>query len=191
VVVAAFLAALISLVKALDEESVPDIVFWIMGSFQNRGWPDLRLLLPGFALGLVPIACLARELDILALGDDEALRLGLNAPAARFWLLLGASAVTASCVAVSGIIGFIGLIVPHLVRLLLLRLCGGARHVPLLAASALLGGLLLLWSDVLARSLLSAGRELPVGVITALLGGPFFCLLLRRSTRSGMPGGAS
>ena len=189
VVVAAFLAALISLVKALDEESVPGIVFWIMGSFQNRGWPDCALLLPGFVLGLVPIALMARELDLLSLGDGDALRLGLNAQRARFWLLLGASAITASCVAVSGIIGFVGLIVPHLVRLALVQICGSARHGPLLAASALLGGLLLLWSDVLARVILSEGRELPVGVITALLGGPFFCLLLRKSARnaSGAP----
>lgn len=193
VVVAAFLGALISLVKALDEESVPGIVFWIMGSFQNRGWNDIGLLVPGFVLGLLPVVFLARELDILALGDDEALRLGCNAPRARLWLLLGASAVTAGCVAVSGVIGFVGLIVPHLVRLVL-----GPRHVPLLIASALVGGLLLLWSDVLARSILSEGRELPVGVITALLGGPFFCFLLRRAARpsvlsakTGKTGGAT
>lgn len=181
VVVAAFLAALISLVKALDEDSVASIVFWIMGSFQNRGWQDMRLLLPGTLLGLIPIIILARELDILALGDTEARQLGLHAERSRFWLLLGASCITASCVAVSGIIGFVGLVVPHLARLLL-----GSRHVPLLAGSALGGGLLLLWSDVLARSILPNGVELPVGVITALLGGPFFCFLLRRASRAGV-----
>jgi iron complex transport system permease protein len=180
VVVASFLAALISLVKTLDEDSVAGIVFWIMGSFQNRGWQDMPLLVPGVLLGLGPVTLLARELDLLALGDREARQLGLAAGRSRFWLLLGASCITASCVAVSGVIGFVGLVVPHLVRLLL-----GARHVPLLFGSALGGGLLLLWSDVLARSLLAEGRELPVGVITALLGGPFFCLLLRRSARAG------
>ncbi len=82
--------------------------------------------------------------------------------------------------AVSGIIGFVGLVVPHLVRLAI-----GGRHKPLLAASAFCGGILLLWSDVMARSLLSDGVELPVGVITALLGGPFFCYLLRRGNRAG------
>ena len=178
VVVSAFLAALIALVKALDEDSVAGIVFWIMGSFQGRGWHDLPLLLPGLILGLIPVALLARELDILSLGDMDARHLGVNAPAARLWLLLGASAIAASCVAVSGIIGFVGLVVPHLMRLAI-----GGRHKPLLFASAFCGGLLLLWSDVVARSLLPDGVELPVGVITALIGGPFFCYLLRRAAR--------
>ncbi len=180
VVVSAFLAALIALVKALDEDSVTGIVFWIMGSFQGRGWHDLPLLLPGLALGLVPVCLLTRELDILSLGDTDARHLGVNASAARLWLLLGASAIAASCVAVSGIIGFVGLVVPHLVRLAI-----GAKHAPLLKTSAFCGGTLLLWSDVLARSLLPDGVELPVGVITALIGGPFFCYLLRRANRSG------
>ncbi|MCC8194103.1 MAG: iron ABC transporter permease [Deltaproteobacteria bacterium] len=176
VVVSAFLAALIALVKALDEDSVAGIVFWIMGSFQGRGWHDMPLLLPGLVLGSVPVVLLVRELDVLSLGDTEARHLGVNVPVTRLWLLLGASALAASCVAVSGIIGFVGLVVPHLVRLLI-----GGNHKPLLPASAFAGGILLLWSDVAARSLLPDGVELPVGVITALLGGPFFCYLLRRS----------
>lgn len=180
VVVSAFLAALISLVKALDEDSVTGIVFWIMGSFQGRGWQDAPMLAPGLILGCIPILLLIRELDILSLGDADARHLGVNTSSARLWLLLGASAVTASCVAVSGIIGFVGLVVPHLVRLII-----GGRHGSLLAGSALCGGILLLWSDVLARSILPDGIELPVGVVTALLGGPFFCFLLRRANKSG------
>lgn len=180
VVVSAFLAALIALVKALDEDSVTGIVFWIMGSFQGRGWHDLPLLLPGFVIGLIPIALMTRELDILALGDEDARHLGLHAARARLLLLLGASAVTASCVAVSGIIGFVGLVVPHLVRLAI-----GGRHGPLLVGSGFCGGILLLWSDVAARSILPDGVELPVGVVTALLGGPFFCFLLRRKALCG------
>ena len=180
VVISAFLAACIALVKALNEDSVTGIVFWIMGSFQGRGWHDFPLFLPGFLLGLVPVFLLIRELDILSLGDVDARHLGLDASRARFWLLLGASAIAASCVAVSGIIGFVGLVVPHLMRLAL-----GGRHKVLLAASAFCGGFLLLWSDVLARSLLPDGVELPVGVITALLGGPFFCYLLRRDDHAG------
>lgn len=181
VVVSAFLAALVTLVKALDEDSVTGIVFWIMGSFQGRGWQDLPLLLPGLILGFIPVLLLTRELDILSMGDADAGHLGVNVSTARLWLLLGASAITASCVAVSGIIGFVGLVVPHLARLVL-----GGRHSPLVAGSAVAGGILLLWSDVLARSLLPGGIELPVGVITALLGGPFFCYLLRRASRSGI-----
>ncbi len=173
VVISAFLAALISLVKALDEESVSGIVFWIMGSLQNRSWPALLVFLPTFLLGLAPLPFMHRELDILSLGDQEARRLGLAAGKARLVLLLAASCLSAACVSVCGIIGFIGLIVPHLVRLV-----QGPAHAPLLLNSALAGGLLLLWADVLARSILPGGIELPVAVITALLGGPFFCYIL-------------
>ncbi|MDR2161002.1 MAG: iron chelate uptake ABC transporter family permease subunit [Desulfovibrio sp.] len=182
VVVSAFLAALIALIKALDEEAVGAIVFWLMGSFQGRGWTDLALLLPGLLLGGA-IACVqAKELDLLSLGDTTARHLGLASRRSRLILLTAAGAASASCVAVAGIIGFIGLIVPHLCRLLL-----GARHGPLLPAAFLGGGLLLLWSDAAARSLTADGAELPVGVITALLGGPFFCGFLARN-RSPRPG---
>ena len=181
VVVSAFLAALIALVKALDESSVTGIVFWIMGSFQGRGVRELVLLLPGFCGGAGLALLLFRELDILSVGDRAARHMGLSAGRARLVLLLAAGAVTASCVAVSGIIGFVGLIVPHLMRMLL-----GAGHRRLLPASALGGGLLLLWSDTAARSVLPGGVELPVGVITALLGGPFFCWILGK--KEGLPG---
>ena len=173
VVVSAFLAALIALVKALDEASVTGIVFWIMGSFQGRGWPETALLAPGLLVGGGAAFLLRRELDMLSLGDQVARHLGLAAARTRLILLLAAGAITAGCVAVSGIIGFVGLIVPHLCRLVL-----GAEHRRLLPAAALCGGLLLLWSDTAARSLLPGGVELPVGVITALLGGPFFCFIL-------------
>ncbi len=177
VVVSALLAALISLVKALDESSVTGIVFWIMGSFQGRGRSELLLLLPGLISGCAIAFALSNPLDMLSLGDSTARHLGLNAPRLRLILLLAAGAITASCVAVSGIIGFIGLIVPHLCRLLL-----GAAHARLLPASALCGALLLLWSDVAARGILPGGVELPVGVVTALLGGPFFCFILSKTT---------
>jgi iron complex transport system permease protein len=173
VVVSAFLAALIALVKALDESSVTGIVFWIMGSFQGRGWRDIFLLLPGFLLGSLPVLLCARQADMLGLGDNEAGQMGLNVSRLRLLLLLCAGAVTASCVAVSGIIGFVGLVVPHLVRMVL-----GAEHHRVFPASALCGALLLLWSDTAARTLPPGGVELPVGVITALFGGPFFCIIL-------------
>ncbi|UZP69190.1 iron ABC transporter permease [Desulfovibrio mangrovi] len=178
VVVATFLAALISLVKSLDEESVASIVFWIMGSLQGRGWNECTLVLPWFAVGSLIIWRFSRELDILALGDTQARQLGMNADRVRLWLLVGASMLTGASVAVSGVIGFVGLVVPHL-----MRMAQGGEHRPLLVSSGLAGGLLLLWSDVAARTILPEGAELPVGVVTALLGGPFFCLLLRRRMR--------
>lgn len=178
VVVATFLAALISLIKSLDEDSVASIVFWIMGSLQGRSWQHVQLLLPWYGLGVAIIWRFSRELDLLSLGETQAQQLGMNASRVRLWLLVGASMITGASVAVSGVIGFVGLVVPHLVRLV-----QGGEHRPLLVSSALIGGLLLLWSDVLARTILPEGAELPVGVVTALLGGPFFCMLLHRTMK--------
>ncbi|BFR49755.1 iron ABC transporter permease [Nitratidesulfovibrio sp. HK-II] len=180
VVVSTVLSALVSLVKALDEESVSSIVFWIMGSLQGRGWTHAAVLLPWLALGLLLVLPRFRELDILALGDVQARQLGMDTARVRLQLLVGASLITAGCVAVSGVIGFVGLVVPHLARMRL-----GAAHGPLLAAGWFGGGMLLAWADVLARTLLPGGAELPVGVVTALLGGPFFCLLLVRGGGDG------
>jgi iron complex transport system permease protein len=178
IVVATSLSALISLIKSLDEESVSSIVFWVMGSFQGRGWSHVGFALPYMTAGWILIGIHARELDLLSLGDIQAKQLGVDVDRVRLRLLIGASLLTAAAVSVSGVIGFVGLVVPHLIRLTL-----GAEHRPLLILSALLGGMALLWSDVAARILLPGGEELPVGVVTALLGGPFFCLLLR--TRKG------
>lgn len=183
VAVSAFLGALVALIKALNEESVAGIVFWIMGSFQGRGWDSLFLLGPPLVLGLIPVAAHWRELDVLALGDTQAAQLGLKVGRARLCLLFGASCMTAGAVAVAGIVGFVGLVVPHMLRLIM-----GAAHGPLLAASWFAGGVLLCWADVPARCLLEGGRELPVGVVTALIGGPVFALLLRND--AGRRGGA-
>ncbi|WP_346773643.1 iron ABC transporter permease [Desulfovibrio sp. ZJ746] len=175
IAVAAFLGALVALVKALNEESVTSIVFWILGSFQGRGWESMPLLLAALVPGLLCVGLSWRRLDVLALGREEAAHLGLAVGPARFWLLAGASCMTAGCVAVAGVIGFVGLVVPHVLRLLM-----GPAHGPLLAGAFFGGGALLLWADVAARCVLDGGRELPVGVVTALLGGPFFALLVWR-----------
>lgn len=174
IVVATFLAALISLLKSLDEDSVSSIVFWVMGSFQGRGWSHVGFALPYAAIGLILVGAYARELDLLSLGDTQARQLGVDVNRARFRILVGASLLTAAAVSVSGVIGFVGLVVPHLVRMTM-----GAEHRQLLVLSGLLGTTALVWSDVAARTLLPGGEELPVGVVTALLGGPFFCLLLK------------
>lgn len=174
IAVATFLGAVVALIKALNEESVTSIVFWIMGSFQGRGWDSVPLLLVPLTLGLLLVVAHWRDLDVLALGDVQAAQLGMRVGRVRLCLLAGASCMTAGCVAVAGVIGFVGLVVPHI-----LRLGMGAAHGPLLIGAWFGGGALLLWADVLARSVLSGGQELPVGVVTALLGGPFFALLVR------------
>lgn len=175
IVVATFLSALISLIKSLNEESVASIVFWVMGSFQGRGWTQVAFALPYMAVGLGIIWIYSRELDILSMGDTQARQMGVSTDRVRLRLLIGASLLTAAAVSVSGVIGFVGLVMPHLVRMTI-----GAEHRKLLVLSGLLGGIALLWSDVLARVLLPGGEELPVGVVTALMGGPFFCFLLKR-----------
>ncbi len=175
IIVSTFLTAMINLMKSLNEESVSTIVFWIMGSLSGKSWTHVFLVLPYLVPGAAAIFCFTRELDLLSLGDIQAQQLGVNVPRVRFWLLLAASLITASAVAVSGIIGFVGLVIPHLVRLAL-----GPRHGMLIPASLLAGGLLVLVSDSIARSILPGGEEIPVGVVTAIIGGPFFCYLLLR-----------
>ncbi len=179
IAVATFLGALVAMIKALHEESVTSIVFWIMGSFQGRTWDSLPLLAVPIIIGLSLIIWYWRELDVLNLGNVQATQMGLDVRRVRICLLLGASFMTAGCVAVSGIIAFVGLVVPHI-----LRLCLGANHGPLLIGAWFLGGILLVFADVLARVVLSGGQELPVGVVTALIGGPFFALLVRHKGSS-------
>jgi len=174
VIVSAFLSALISLVKFLYADSLSTIVFWIMGSLSARGWAHVLFASPYILVGSLILLLYARELNLLTLGDAPAQQLGLAVSRVRLTLLLAASLITAGAVAVSGIIGFVGLIVPHLVRLLV-----GPDHRRLLPAAALAGAALLITADTLARDLLPYGQEIPVGIITALLGGPFFCYLLK------------
>ncbi len=175
IAVATFLGAVVALIKALHEESVTSIVFWIMGSFQGRTWDNVPLMAIPTGIGLLIILRHWRDLDVLSLGQRQAAQMGLSVTKVRILLLLGASIMTAGSVAVSGIIAFVGLVVPHI-----LRLCMGSSHGPLLIAAWFCGGTLLVWADVLARSVLTDGQELPVGVVTALIGGPFFALLVRR-----------
>ncbi len=174
VIVSAFLSSLISLMKFLFADSLSAIVFWIMGSFSGRTWSHLLFALPYILVGSVILLIYARELNLLTLGDAPAQQLGVAVNRVRLILLLAASLITAGAVSVSGIIGFVGLIVPHLMRLLV-----GPDHRRLLPAAALTGAALLIAADTLARGLMPYGQEIPVGIITALLGGPFFCYLLK------------
>ncbi len=179
IVVSTFLSALISIMKSLEEESLSAIVFWMMGSFSGRGWPHVFFAMPYIVTGLAFFFLFARELDILAMGELEARHLGVSVDRVRMVLLVAACLVTAAAVSVSGVIGFVGLVVPHLVRMV-----QGPRHAPLIASSAILGAIIMVVSDLLAKNILPQGEELPVGVLTTLIGGPFFCYILsRKKTR--------
>jgi iron complex transport system permease protein len=149
-----------------------EVLAWLMGSVANRAWRHAGLLLPYVVLGLTCAWCWQRELNVLAFGDATAHHLGVPLERTKLWLLVLASLLAAGAVAMSGVIAFVGLIVPHIMRLLV-----GPNHRRLLPAAFLGGGVLLLWADVLARTLLPAG-EVPIGIITSVLGAPFFLYVL-------------
>ncbi|MFA6498854.1 MAG: iron ABC transporter permease [Desulfurivibrionaceae bacterium] len=176
VIVGAILAAGISFLKYLADEQVSVIIFWLMGSFASRTWLDVGVVAGAVLCGLVLSLYYARDLNILSLGSRSADTLGVESTKVRWILLLGASLVTAVCVSVSGIIGFIGLIIPHLMRFLV-----GPDNRKLLPVSLLAGALLLLVADTVTRAVLPV--EVPIGVLTALIGGPFFCVIFRRRQR--------
>jgi len=173
VMVAATLQAGIGFVKFLAGENVTGLVFWLMGGLTAKSWAEARVAWAGLLLGLPVALLLARDLDALCLGDEQAAALGVAVSRTRLALLGAAALMTACCVAVSGIVGFVGLIVPHIARL-----ARGSGHARLLPLSVLGGMLLLLGADTASRTLLA--HEVPVGVLTAMLGGPYFCLLFVR-----------
>lgn len=176
IIVAAILAAGVSFLKYMADEQVGVIVFWLMGSFVSRTWQDAALAGAALALGMLVFMYHARDLNLLALGERAAASLGVDFQRVTFVLLVSASLVSAVCVAVSGIIGFVGLLVPHMVRLV-----SGPDNRVLLPMSVLTGALLLLGADTLTRAALP--QEVPIGVLTALVGGPVFCYVFHRRHR--------
>ena len=171
------LSALTSFVLVFDRESMTSVVFWMMGGLQNRSWEHVGMLAVMFAVGAVVPVLYHRELDLMLLGDERAGQLGVSVERFKMLALGSASLVVAGAVSVSGLIGFVGLMTPHMVRLVL-----GPRHRLLLPASVLAGAIVLVVSDLLARIVL-APVEIPVGIVTALAGGPFFIWLLVRKER--------
>lgn len=176
IAVNAFAGAGLGLVLfAGDSASREQIIFWQLGSINGSRWSEVVVVLtvsvPAIALALV----LARRYDLLALGERTASHLGVRVERLRFISIILVTLLAAVAVAFAGIIAFVGLVVPHLMRMLL-----GPTHRLLLCASALGGGVLLVWGDLLARTAV-AGADLPIGMLTSLLGGPFFFYLIMRA----------
>jgi len=178
VALSAFMSAIVSFLMVLNSESMQQIVFWLMGSFSGRHWGHVQVVAPMIIIGVIIINFFARDLNIMLFGDNTAQHLGINVERSKK-LLLGLGAFTAAAaVSVSGTIGFVGLIVPHAVRLVV-----GPDHRNLIPLSALVGGIFMVAADTFARTFMGS-TEIPVGVITAMLGGPFFIYLLKRKQRN-------
>ncbi|MCK4543048.1 MAG: iron ABC transporter permease [Spirochaetales bacterium] len=167
-----FLTALMSLLMYFNRDQLERIVYWSMGSFNAANWTKVALTAPVILSGGIVILFFARDLNLMVLGDDTARGLGIPVRYSRIIFLLTSTIITASAVSVSGIIGFVGLIIPHIIRIIT-----GPDHRTLIPNSMLAGGIFLLLSDTLARTVLSP-TEIPVGIITSLAGAPYFLLLL-------------
>ena len=176
----ALFSALTELVIFLtpDSRKVQSASFWLSGSFAGTGWSDVPLAIVITTAGILIIRPLARELDALLMGEDIARNAGVNTTFIKWLLILVSTLLTAVLVSMSGVIGFVGLVIPHISRSLV-----GAAHKRLIVVSLFTGSIFMVWTDVFARTM-AAPRELPVGVVTAICGAPVFLTLLRRSRYS-------
>ncbi len=174
VAISAMLGAVTSFLMVVFNDRVGQVVMWMSGNLAARGWNHVQMVWPYTLVGLAGAVLLARPLDLLQLGEQSARGLGVPVEWTRVLAMAAAALLVASAVSVAGLIGFIGLMVPHMMRML-----GGHRHGYVVIASALGGALLLVWADLAARLML-APMELPVGILTAVLGGPYFVFLLYR-----------
>lgn len=178
VALSALLGACISLLKILADPytQLPAITFWLLGGLGGASMADLAYALPPALLGLLPLLLLRWRINLLSLSDEEATSLGMHTGRTRGWLIVAATLMTASAVSFTGIVGWVGLVIPHMARLLV-----GPDFSRLLPASLLLGGAFLVLTDTLARSATSI--ELPLGILTAMVGAPFFLFLLAKGGR--------
>lgn len=177
VAVAAFFTAAQTFVQERNTQQLQAIFGWILGSLSTDGWEPVAMVAPYIAICTVVLVGCRRLLDVLSVGDDEANSLGVRASRVRLLVIVAATLGTAAAVSVSGLIGFVGIIVPHTIRLL-----AGPSYRRILPLSVLFGAGFLIFADLLARTVLAPG-EVPIGVITAFLGAPFFLVVLRQSRR--------
>ena len=178
VVIGALAGAATSLLKVLADpyDQLPAITFWLLGSLASVTSADILPALPAVALGLVPLVLLRWRINVLSLGDEEARALDVEAGRTRFLVIAAATLVTASVTALAGVVGWVGLVIPHIARMLV-----GPGFVRLLPTSVLIGAGYLLIVDTAARSI--AAIEVPLGILTAVIGAPFFVWLLARGRR--------
>jgi len=183
IAVGAFFNGMVSAVQYMvDEKTLPGIVYWMMGSFELCTWSSFRLALIPIIAGIILIWSRAGELNLISLGEEQAANLGVNVARTRIILLVGSSLAVAGAVSISGIIGFVGLIIPHIFRMIV-----GPNHKILVPLSIIGGAAFLMVMDAVSRFVISP-NELPIGILTALLGAPFFIYIMR-TKRKFMLGG--
>jgi iron complex transport system permease protein len=177
-VISSLFGAMLSLLKyvADPDEKLPAITYWLMGSLASIRMDDLKVVIPIILAGAVPLILVSWRINVLSFGEDEARSLGLNTGRLRVVIIVCASLITACIISVSGIVGWVGLIIPHLTRMLV-----GADHKILLPSSFLLGSIFLLIVDTVARTL--ASIEIPLGILTSVIGAPLFIYFLKKSTQ--------
>jgi iron complex transport system permease protein len=178
IAVAAFVSAVITLIMSFSGEQVRTIYFWLLGGLSGRGWGAVLAAGPAVLVGITVTVLATGSLNLMALGDERAAQLGLEIERFKRVSLAVGALLAAAAVSVAGVIGFVGLMTPHILRLVL-----GADHRRLLPAVVLGGAILLVLADLVARTAIQP-EEIPVGAVTAILGGPFFLYLLRRERRS-------
>ncbi|MFA5240657.1 MAG: iron ABC transporter permease, partial [Phycisphaerae bacterium] len=178
IIVSSIFAALIALVKYVADpyDKLPTIVYWLMGSFAKASYDDLMLVIIPISAGMIILLLLRWRINILSLGDDEASSLGEKPERMRWLIILSVTVIAASAVTVAGIIGWVGLVIPHICRMIM-----GVDHKLLLPATILIGASFLAAIDIIARTATPA--EIPIGILTAIIGAPFFALLLNRMKR--------
>ncbi|HJF33177.1 MAG TPA: iron ABC transporter permease [Sporosarcina psychrophila] len=179
IIFGSFLGSVLSLMIALTGEELRQIIGWLLGSVSMRGWNYITMILPFVIVGSFMLWLNRRELNAMLFGEERAHHLGVNVKRRKFSILIGGSILTGSAVAVSGTIGFVGLVVPHMTRLL-----WGSDHRHLLTLSFMNGATLLIICDLIARTIISP-TELPVGVITAFIGAPVFAFIFYKQRRKG------
>jgi iron complex transport system permease protein len=171
------LAAMTSFIMVLTREAMASVVFWMMGGLTSASWGYVSVIAPMFVIGMIVPMTRSRELNLMLLGDSRASELGVDVERFKRTVLAAGSLLTAAAVSVSGLIGFVGLMTPHAIRLLL-----GPDHRLLVPASVLGGATVMVLADLVARTVL-APVEIPVGIVTAIAGGPFFVWLLVKGER--------
>ncbi|WP_291565190.1 MULTISPECIES: FecCD family ABC transporter permease [unclassified Clostridium] len=178
IVVSSIFSSLISLVKYVADpyDKLPAITYWLMGSFAKTSFKDIKLVIVPIMLGIIIILLLRWRINILSLGDEEANSLGVNPVKIRLIAIICATIITASSVTVVGVIGWVGLVIPHVARRIV-----GVDHKNLLPASGIIGAIFLTIVDIVARTATSV--EIPIGILTALIGAPFFGYLLKRNRK--------